>query len=91
LLLGLRLGLLLTAAVATPAAIGAWAALAVLAPALPIQLLAHPASGAGGLGDGPAEQRQDYRGGDQTFHFVLQRALCWARRSSLVCSFGPAP
>jgi hypothetical protein len=33
-------------------------------------------AGAGGLSRDAAEQRQDHRGRDQTFHFKLQRALC---------------
>jgi hypothetical protein len=47
---------------------------------------------AGGLCRGPAQQRQDHGGRDQTFHFqVLQGALCWPRRSSLVGNVGLAP
>jgi hypothetical protein len=90
--LGLWLRLLLTAAaVAASTAIGARAALVILAPVRSILPLANPAPDAAGLGHGPAHQRQDHRGRDQTFHFVLQGPLCWTQRSSLLWSVGLAP
>jgi hypothetical protein len=83
LLLGLRLLLAATAvAVAAPAAIRArttiWtrAAVFTLAPVWPVLPLADHRAGRAGLGHGPAQQRQDHRGRDQTFHFRLQKALC---------------
>jgi hypothetical protein len=42
-----------------------------------------------GLDRGSAEQRQDHRCRDQTFHFILPKALRQARCSSLVDKHRP--
>jgi hypothetical protein len=72
------------------ATVGLTAALTVAATvaALPLLLLGDHRAGGSGFSRRAAEQRQDHGGRDQTFHFVLQGALCAAPALSLDSNIG---